>query len=276
MQIVAGRKTAVFARAVLVSAALLSACSAERQAGLPELAGLVERVSPTVVNISAVPAETEALAGSSPLPGSDGRPVPDWLKKFLEEHGGDGRGSDPAPADESGDADAEGEGERDADPFPDSPPAPGAEQSLGSGLILESDGYIVTNHHVVKNAREIVVRLSDRRQFPARLVGSDERSDLALLKIEARDLPAVTLADATRTRVGDWVLAIGSPFGFDYTVTVGIISAKGRNLDTEQYVPFIQTDAAVNPGNSGGPLFNLRGEVVGVNSQIYSQSGGFQ
>lgn len=287
MHIVAGRKTAVLALSLLIAAGQLTACSSERAAGLPELAGLVERVSPMVVNISAVPAETVSPLAAGP--GSDGRPVPDWLKKFLEEHGDsarngaapgdsangrDGEESGDAPADAPADGDAESEG--DGEGFPDDGAGPGGEQSLGSGFILWSDGYIVTNHHVVKNAKEIVVRLSDRRQFPAELVGSDERSDLALLKIDATDLPAVKLADVKKSRVGDWVLAIGSPFGFDYTVTAGIISAKGRNLETEQYVPFIQTDAAVNPGNSGGPLFNLKGEVIGVNSQIYSQNGGFQ
>ncbi len=279
MRIVAGRLSAVLSLS-LATAVLLSACSAERSAGLPELAGLVEKVSPSVVNISAMPAEPEQVASQS---GSDGRPVPDWLKKFLDEHGNQtpGNGADgatpntgPGTAPDDGRSDGE---ESDEGPDLGGPDGGfGGEQSLGSGFILWADGYIITNHHVVKNAKEIVVRLSDRRQFPAELVGSDERSDLALLKIDAKDLPAVKLADSRKTRVGDWVLAIGSPFGFDYTVTAGIISAKGRNLDTEQYVPFIQTDAAVNPGNSGGPLFNLKGEVVGVNSQIYSQNGGFQ
>ncbi|WP_022978716.1 Do family serine endopeptidase [Nevskia ramosa] len=279
MRIVAGPSRAALSLS-LAAAILLSACSAERSAGLPELAGLVEKVSPSVVNISALPAEPEQVASQS---GSDGRPVPDWLKKFLDEHGNQapGNGTDgAAPNTGPGTApdDSRSDGE-DSDEGPDlgGPDGGfGGEQSLGSGFILWADGYIITNHHVVKNAKEIVVRLSDRRQFPAELVGSDERSDLALLKIDAKDLPAVKLADSRKTRVGDWVLAIGSPFGFDYTVTAGIISAKGRNLDTEQYVPFIQTDAAVNPGNSGGPLFNLKGEVVGVNSQIYSQNGGFQ
>ena len=276
MCIAAGRLSAALSVFVLASATLLSACSPERSAGLPELAGLVDKVSPSVVNISAMPAETEQVASQT---GSDGRPVPDWLKKFLDEHGNQapGNGDDgAAPAPGTIPDDSRGEESDDGSDFGGPDGGFGGEQSLGSGFILWSDGYIVTNHHVVKNAKEIVVRLSDRRQFPAELVGSDERSDLALLKIEAKNLPAVTLADSRKTRVGDWVLAIGSPFGFDYTVTAGIISAKGRNLDTEQYVPFIQTDAAVNPGNSGGPLFNLKGEVVGVNSQIYSQNGGFQ
>jgi serine protease Do len=154
--------------------------------------------------------------------------------------------------------------------------APGAPQPLGSGFILWEDGYILTNYHVVQDAKEVIVRLLDRRQFTAQVVGSDERADLALLKIEAKGLPAVKIGDFAKLRPGQWVLAIGSPFGFDYSVTAGIVSAKGRNLISEQYVPFVQTDVAINPGNSGGPLFNLDGEVVGVNSQIYSQSGGYQ
>jgi serine protease Do len=134
---------------------------------------------------------------------------------------------------------------------------------------------VISNFHVVKDADEITVRLSDRREFVAKVIGSDERSDLAVLKIEAEDLPVVRLGHATDLKVGEWVLAIGSPFGFDHSVTAGIVSAKGRALPNENYVPFIQTDVAINPGNSGGPLFNLNGEVVGVNSQIYSRTGGF-
>lgn len=153
-------------------------------------------------------------------------------------------------------------------------PEDGSPQSLGSGVIWSSDGYVLTNYHVIRDAREIFVRLLDRRQLQARLVGFDEPSDLALLQISADGLPAARLADASRLRPGQTVLAIGSPFGFDYSVTAGILSAKGRALDSEQYVPFLQTDAAINPGNSGGPLFNLRGEVIGVNSQIFSQTGG--
>jgi serine protease Do len=151
-------------------------------------------------------------------------------------------------------------------------------RSLGSGFVIARDGYILTNNHVVDGADEIVVRFNDRRELLAELVGADARSDLALLKVDADDLPAVKLGDSAALKVGEWVLAIGSPFGFDYSVTAGIVSAKGRSLPTEQnenYVPFIQTDVAINPGNSGGPLFNLDGEVVGINSQIYSNSGGF-
>ncbi len=147
--------------------------------------------------------------------------------------------------------------------------------SLGSGFIISQDGYVITNHHVVLNAEEIIVRLNDRREFVAELIGSDERSDIAVLKIDATDLPSLKLGDSSNLNVGEWVLAIGSPFGFDASVTAGIISAIGRSLPNENYVPFIQTDVAINPGNSGGPLFNLEGEVIGVNSQIYSRTGGF-
>jgi len=148
-------------------------------------------------------------------------------------------------------------------------------KSLGSGFIISKDGYILTNNHVIKDANEIIVRLSDRRELVAEIVGSDPRSDIALLKIEGDNLPLVALGDSDSLKVGEWVLAIGSPFGFDYSVTAGIVSAKGRNLPRENYVPFIQTDVAINPGNSGGPLFNLDGKVIGINSQIYSRTGGF-
>ena len=148
-------------------------------------------------------------------------------------------------------------------------------QSLGSGFIISNDGYILTNNHVVDEADEVVVRLSDRRQFVAEIVGKDKRSDIALLKIEADNLPMVKIGSTKDLEVGAWVLAIGSPFGFDHSVTSGIVSAKGRSLPNENYVPFIQTDVAINPGNSGGPLFNLEGEVVGVNSQIFSRTGGY-
>ena len=146
---------------------------------------------------------------------------------------------------------------------------------MGSGFIISDDGYILTNHHVVDGADKVIVRLNDRRELEAEVVGSDKRADVALLKIDAEDLPTVKLGDSDKIEVGEWVLAIGSPFGFDYSVTAGIVSAKERALANETYVPFIQTDVAINPGNSGGPLFNLDGEVVGVNSQIYTRSGGF-
>lgn len=147
-------------------------------------------------------------------------------------------------------------------------------RSQGSGFIISSDGFIVTNHHVIAGATEIRVRTSDHRIFRAQLIGTDEPSDIALLKIEAAELPAVRIGDSDSLSVGDWVLAIGAPFGMDYSVTAGIVSAKGRSLG-ERYVPFIQSDVAINPGNSGGPLFNIEGEVIGINSQIYTRSGGF-
>ncbi|HWP10732.1 MAG TPA: DegQ family serine endoprotease [Ramlibacter sp.] len=149
-------------------------------------------------------------------------------------------------------------------------------RGMGSGFIVSADGVILTNAHVVKDASEVTVRLTDRREFRAKVLGSDPKTDIAVLKIEAKNLPAVTLGNIKDLRVGEWVLAIGSPFGFDNTVTAGVVSAKGRSLPDDSAVPFIQTDVAVNPGNSGGPLFNARGEVVGINSQIYSRSGGYQ
>ena len=256
------------AAAILLGALLLAGCSRSTTSqGLPDFADLVDSVSGSVVNISTVSAEP-ATAGAVPsLPESGEREeapsrenMPDWMRKFLEQHA-------PEALDEG--AEAPGAGEE-----PGLEDLPGGEQSLGSGLILWDDGYVVTNAHVVKGAKEIMVRLQDRRELAATLVGVDEPSDIALLKIDGKDLPAVKTADIKKLRVGEWVMAIGSPFGFDYSVTAGIVSAKGRSLFTEQYVPFIQTDAAINPGNSGGPLFNLAGEVVGVNSQIYSQTGG--
>ncbi len=148
-------------------------------------------------------------------------------------------------------------------------------KSLGSGFIISADGYIFTNNHVIKDAEEIIVRLSDRRELVAKVIGTDERSDVALLKIDADDLPVGNMGKSKSLKVGEWVLAIGSPFGFDSTATAGIVSAKGRALPSENYVPFIQTDVAINPGNSGGPLFNMDGEVVGINSQIFSRTGGY-
>jgi serine protease Do len=153
-------------------------------------------------------------------------------------------------------------------------PRPDAE-SLGSGFVISKDGFILTNHHVVADATRIIVRMQDGSEKDAKLIGSDPRSDLALLKIDGKNLPTVRIGSSDKLRVGEWVLAIGAPFGFDSTVTAGIVSAKGRSLPSENYVPFIQTDVAINPGNSGGPLFNLAGEVVGINSQIISRSGGF-
>ena len=149
------------------------------------------------------------------------------------------------------------------------------QQSVGSGFIISSDGYLITNAHVVDGADEVTVKLTDKREFKAKVIGADKRTDVALLKIEAKDLPKVTIGDPEKLKVGEWVVAIGKPFGLESTMTAGIVSAKGRDLPQENLVPFIQTDAAVNPGNSGGPLFNLRGEVVGINSMIFSRTGGY-
>ena len=241
---------AVLAPVILIS---LTACGRGGQfSGRPDFSDLVDEVSPSVVNISAVTAATpeqQQAAATDGQKGDASDQLPDWFKKYYSEH--EGQDANP-PEDES------------------------ESQSLGSGFVLSNDGYILTNFHVVRDAKEVVVRLLDRRQFTAQVVGSDEPSDLALLKIDATDLPVAKLADSSKVRPGQWVLAIGSPFGFDYSVTAGIVSAKGRALQTEQYIPFIQSDVAINPGNSGGPLFNLKGEVIGVNSQIYSQSGGYQ
>lgn len=241
---------AVLAPVIFLS---LTACGRGTQlSGRPDFSDLVDEVSPSVVNISAVTATTpdrQQAAATEPSKGDASDQLPDWFKKYDSEH----ENQDSTPLEDDSES-----------------------QSLGSGFVLSDDGYIVTNFHVVRDAKEVVVRLLDRRQFTAQVVGTDEPSDLALLKIDATDLPVVKLADSTKVRPGQWVLAIGSPFGFDYSVTAGIVSAKGRALQTEQYIPFIQSDVAINPGNSGGPLFNLKGEVIGVNSQIYSQSGGYQ
>ena len=175
-------------------------------------------------------------------------PLNEFFERFFGQDGGDGPGDAPREYDT---------------------------QSLGSGFVISDDGYILTNTHVVDDADEVVVRLSDRREFVAQIIGKDSRSDVALLKIDATELPVVKIGSTKNLQVGEWVLAIGSPFGFDHSVTSGIVSAKGRNLPNENYVPFIQTDVAINPGNSGGPLFNLDGEVVGVNSQIFSRTGGY-
>ncbi len=234
--------------------ALLSACSRISDSAHPDFADLVETVSPSVVNIStevgAAPRDERAQIAP------DRGAMDEFLRRFFDKNL-------PESEEES--------------PLEENPEIAPDEQtdSLGSGFVLWEDGYILTNAHVIKDAKKILVRLSDRRELPATLVGMDERSDLALLKIEASGLPAVKLGDVARLRPGQWVLAIGSPFGFDYSVTAGIVSAKGRALPSENYVPFIQTDVPINPGNSGGPLFNTAGEVVGVNSQIFSQTGGY-
>lgn len=213
-----------------------------RHNALPDFTGLIEQEARAVVNISTL----QSHAGQAySLDDDEQRGVLEELFRRLF----------PNPQDNPG---FRGEG-----------------ASLGSGFIISADGYILTNAHVIEGADEILVRLADKREFHAQVVGADVRSDVALLRIDAQDLPVVRLASANHLQVGEWVLAIGSPFGFDQSVTAGIVSAKGRSLPDENFVPFIQTDVAINPGNSGGPLFNLSGEVVGMNSQIYSQTGGF-
>lgn len=211
-------------------------------AALPEFREIVQKNSPAVVKII-VEQRAGNQGGHGGDPGYD--QIPEQLRRFFEFRG--------------------------------APPSQRERMAMGSGFIISRDGYIVTNNHVVEGASSILVRLSDRREFEAELVGTDPRSDLALLRVDASSLPVLTLADEGNLEVGEWVLAIGSPFGLDYSVTAGIVSAMGRSLPTENnenYVPFIQTDVAINPGNSGGPLFNLEGEVVGVNSQIFTRSGG--
>ncbi|WP_192981287.1 DegQ family serine endoprotease [Pseudomonas sp. EggHat1] len=234
--------------APLLAVALLWGQSLLAQASLPDFTDLVEEASPAVVNISTRQKMPErAVAGQPGLPDLEG--LPPMFREFFERS------------------------------IPQVPRNPGGRQreaqSLGSGFIISPDGYIMTNNHVVADADEIIVRLSDRSELEAKLIGADPRSDVALLKVEGKDLPVVRLGKADDLKVGEWVLAIGSPFGFDHSVTAGIVSAKGRNLPSDSYVPFIQTDVAINPGNSGGPLFNLQGEVVGINSQIFTRSGGF-
>lgn len=225
--------------------------------GLPDFSGLVKEVSPAVVNVSALPAETAPKGHSAPETGgsrSDKGALGDWLRRFFEDNPEDGGRSGPMP-------DLPGDGQH---------------VSLGSGFIISSDGYILTNRHVIEGAGQIVVKLNDRRQLVAQIVGSDADSDIVVLKVDAKNLPTVDIGDPNNLPVGAWVVAIGSPFGFETSVTAGIVSAKQRSLADDQYVPFLQTDVAINPGNSGGPLFNLAGEVVGINSQIYSQTGGYQ
>ncbi|HMV63807.1 MAG TPA: DegQ family serine endoprotease [Zoogloea sp.] len=215
--------------------------------GLPDFSALVEQVGPAVVNISVTQKRT--LSNGDDFSGD---PFDELLRRFgipgmPGMPGGNGGGRAPQQI----------------------------QQGVGSGFIVSGDGYVLTNAHVVDGATEVTVRLTDKREFKAKVVGVDKRTDVALIKIDASGLPTVKTGDAEHARVGEWVVAVGSPFGFENTVTAGIISAKARRLPDENYVPFIQTDVAINPGNSGGPLFNLAGEVIGINSQIYSRSGGF-
>ena len=222
---------------------IISTTSAQTR-GLPDFTELAEKQGPAVVNIST----TQSARGGNqvaPFPFDENDPAFEFFKRFIPRQPG---GSSPREFEN---------------------------KSLGSGFIISNDGYILTNAHVVDGADEVIVRLTDKREYKAKTIGTDKRTDVALIKIEAGGLPVVKMADISQLKVGEWVIAIGSPFGFDNSVTAGIVSAKGRSLPQENYVPFIQTDVAINPGNSGGPLFNMRGEVVGINSQIYSRSGGY-
>lgn len=216
-------------------------------AQLPDFTGMVRDNGKAVVNIS-----TSQKAPENEVTGFPGEPqLPEGIPPELEElfkHFFQGPGGGMIPRETN---------------------------SLGSGFIISGDGYVLTNHHVVKDADEIIVKLTDRRELVAKLIGSDSRTDVALLKIDAENLPSVAIGSPEKLQVGEWVLAIGSPFGFEQSVTAGIVSAKGRSLPGGNYIPFIQTDVAINPGNSGGPLFNMEGKVVGINSQIYSRTGGF-
>jgi serine protease Do len=215
---------------------------------LPDFTVLAETQGPAVVNISIT-----STVHSQGVQGFPGMPNDENMQEFFKRFGIPGmpgmQGQDDGGQDYK-------------------------TQSLGSGFIISSDGYILTNAHVVNAADEVLVKLSDKREFKAKIIGADKRTDVALIKIDANNLPKVTIGDPNALKVGEWVAAIGSPFGLENTMTAGIVSAKGRALPQENFVPFIQTDVAINPGNSGGPLFNLRGEVVGINSQIYSRSGG--
>jgi serine protease Do len=229
--------------AITILLFLLSTVGFAQNRELPDFTDLAERQGPAVVNISTTQV-MKAQRFVHPFPLDEDDPAFDLFRRFMPRQ------------------------------------MPGAphefkSESLGSGFIVSPDGYILTNAHVVDGADEVLVKLTDKREFKAKVIGSDKRTDVALLKIEASGLPSVRLGDPNRLRVGEWVVAIGSPFGFESSVTAGIVSAKGRSLPQESYVPFIQTDVAINPGNSGGPLFNMKGEVVGINSQIYSRSGGY-
>ena len=231
------------ALAVPLAAPLAQAQAPGRTVVLPDFTELYEKQGPAVVSIDVTQRQRRSQA--APEISED-----DPFYEFFRRFGPIPRGRGGAP--------------RDFD-----------QQSTGSGFVVGADGYIVTNAHVVDGADEVRVRMSDRREFIAKVVGADKRTDIALLRVDAKDLPKVTIGDPDKLKVGEWVVAIGKPFGLENTMTAGIVSAKGRDLPQENLVPFIQTDVAINPGNSGGPLFNLRGEVVGINSMIYSRTGGY-
>ena len=229
--------------AVAAAASATTPAAAPMVQGLPDFTALVSQFGPAVVNVDVVSRQRETRGWQGPPGMSPNDPFSDFFRRF----------GIPAPG--GGNA----------------PPARGE----GSGFIVTPDGYILTNAHVVDGATDVTVRLTDRREFSAKVIGSDKRTDVAVIKIDAKGLPTVKIGDPSKLRPGEWVVAIGSPFGFDNSVTAGIVSGISRSLPDDNYVPFIQTDVAVNPGNSGGPLFNLAGEVVGINSQIYSRTGGF-
>jgi serine protease Do len=240
-----GRLARLFIAVFLIGTASMANALSLGESRLPDFTKLVEDNSAAVVNISTTQkVKHPAMPHGFQMPDiPEDSPWGDFLRRFFGEEGGRMEEFET--------------------------------QSLGSGFIIDADGYVVTNNHVIKDAEEIIVRLSDRRELPAEVVGTDPRSDVALLKVKADKLPVVKIGKSETLKVGEWVMAIGTPFGFDHSVSVGVVSAIGRNLPSENYVPFIQTDVAINPGNSGGPLFNLDGEVVGINSQIYSRTGGF-
>ncbi len=230
------------------NAAPLPTLVQQTPSGLPDFSALVDATGAAVVNISVT---RENVAQNGPdLPGiPEDSPMFEFFKRFGM----------PMPT-----------------PGPDDQPGREApERGVGSGFIVSDDGYVLTNAHVVDGADHVTVKLTDRREFAAKVIGVDKRTDVALVKIDAKNLPSLRMGDPGKVKVGEWVAAIGSPFGFENSVTSGIVSAKGRSLPDDSYVPFIQTDVAVNPGNSGGPLFNLAGEVIGINSQIYSRTGGY-
>jgi serine protease Do len=259
---------------------------------LPDFTALVDKVGPSVVNIRT----TTRVSSSNDLrglpPGMDDGDMSEFFRRFFgipmpgspgSPRGGGGSGGNGGGSggnggsgggDQGGSDNGSSQGNRSApQDSPDNQDNSEQSSGVGSGFIMSADGYVMTNAHVVDDADTIYVTLTDKREFKAKLIGVDERTDVAVVKIQATSLPAITIGDSNKVRVGEWVLAIGSPFGLDNTVTAGIVSAKGR--DTGDYLPFIQTDVAVNPGNSGGPLINMAGEVIGINSQIYSRTGGF-
>ncbi|WP_250533152.1 DegQ family serine endoprotease [Caballeronia sp. AZ10_KS36] len=249
---VAGHNNIPAPQVIAPAQAAMMPAEAAAKTGVPDFSGLVETYGPAVVNISAkhLVKQTSARRSQNQLPMDPDDPFYQFFKRFGGMPGFGGGDNGPG-------ADRPSEG-------------------LGSGFIVSSDGYILTNAHVVDNANVVTVKLTDKREYRAKVIGSDKQSDVAVLKIDAKNLPTVKIGDPNGSKVGQWVVAIGSPYGFDNTVTSGIISAKSRSLPNENYTPFIQTDVPVNPGNSGGPLFNLQGEVIGINSMIYSQTGGFQ